>query len=78
MREFEQDVLGRCDFLDVLEEAVLRRRPVTLRLRSGEQLCDAVLDVVTEAGSEHVVLRGRGRVPVAELAALGPAPDAAG
>lgn len=65
-----QDDVGRCDFIDVLEEAVLRRRPVAVELRAGEAFVDQVLDVVTEQGDDFAVFRLHARVPVGEISAL--------
>jgi hypothetical protein len=47
-----QDEIGRCGVIDVLEEAVLVKRPVVVRLNSGEAFIDQVLDVVTERGED--------------------------
>jgi Rho-binding antiterminator len=68
-RVFQDDV-GQCDFIDVLEEAVLRQRPVAVQLRAGEMFIDQMMDVVTEAGREFAVFRSHARVPVREIAAV--------
>lgn len=65
-----QDDVGQCDFIDVLEEAVLLRRPVAVQLRAGETFIDQMMDVVTEAGREFAVFRSHARVPVREIAAV--------
>jgi hypothetical protein len=65
-----QDDIGRCDFIDVLEEAVLRRRPVAVELREGETFIDQMVDVVTEAGVDFAVFRSHPRVAVVEIAAV--------
>jgi transcriptional antiterminator Rof (Rho-off) len=65
-----QDDVGPCDFIDVLEEAVLRRRPVAVQLRAGETFIDQMTDVVTEAGREFAVFRSHARVPVNQIAAV--------
>ncbi|QSQ18725.1 hypothetical protein JY651_25530 [Pyxidicoccus parkwayensis] len=62
-----QDDVGRCDFIDVLEEAVLRRRPVAVELRAGESFTDQVTDVVTEQGDDFAVFRSHARVPVGDI-----------
>ena len=72
MTRFVQEELGRCDFIDVLEEAVLRRRPVAVQLRTGEAFNDQVVDVHTEAGDDFALFRGHSRVAVGDIAALGP------
>jgi len=65
-----QDDVGQCDFIDVLEEAVVRRRLVGVQLRVGETFIDQMMDVVTEAGVNFAIFRSHGRVPVKEIAAL--------
>lgn len=65
-----QDEVGRCDFLDVLEEAVLRRRPVAVQLREGEAFIDEVVDVVTEQGDDFAVFKAHERVSVGEIRAV--------
>jgi transcriptional antiterminator Rof (Rho-off) len=67
----EQQVIGQCAAIDVFEEAVTLRRAVTVRLRGGEEVSAHVDDVVTEGGVNYVVLRGRGRVAVGEIASAG-------
>jgi hypothetical protein len=65
-----QDDVGQCDFIDVLEETVLRRRPVAVQLRAGEMFIDQMMDVVTEAGTDFAIFRSHPRVPVREIAAV--------
>lgn len=67
MTLLSQDDVGRCDFIDVLEEAVLRRRAVAVQLRSGETFLDEVVDVVTEQGDDFAVFRSHARVPVGDI-----------
>jgi len=62
-----QDSVGRCSFIDVLEEAVLVHRPVALR--DGEKFIDVVTDVVTENHEDYAVFRTHDRVPVTDIAA---------
>jgi transcriptional antiterminator Rof (Rho-off) len=64
-----QDIVGRCSFIDVLEEAVLVHRPVAVALRDGTRFIDVVVDVVTENGEDYAVFHNRERVPVTEIAA---------
>jgi hypothetical protein len=45
VRAISQDVVGRCSFIDVLEEAVLVHRHVALALRDGTRFIDLVTDV---------------------------------
>jgi transcriptional antiterminator Rof (Rho-off) len=72
MSRKSQEQLGRCDFIDVLEEAVLRRRPVVVQLRAGEQFTDRIVDVVTEGGDDYAVFGAHPRVAVGDIATLGP------
>ena len=57
-----QDAVGRCSFIDVLEEAVLMHRPVAVLLRDGERFIDVVVDVVTENHEDYAVFRAHDRV----------------
>ncbi len=70
MSRMSQDDVGRCDFIDVLEEAVLRRRPVAVQLREGGTFIDEVVDVVTEQGDDFAVFRSHARVPVGDILAV--------
>jgi Rho-binding antiterminator len=67
MTLMSQDDVGRCDFIDVLEEAVLRRCSVAVQLRAGEAFIDEVVDVVTEQGDDFAVFRSHARVPVGDI-----------
>jgi Rho-binding antiterminator len=62
-----QDEVGRCDFIDVLEEAALRRGSVSVHLREGEAFIDEVVDVVTEKGEDFAVFKSHERVPVGAI-----------
>jgi Rho-binding antiterminator len=64
-----QDAVGRCSFIDVLEEAVLMHRPVAVALRDGASFIDVVTDVVTENHEDYAVFRSHERVAVGEIAA---------
>ena len=64
-----QDIVGRCSFIDVLEEAVLVHRHVAVALRDGTRFIDLVVDVVTENGEDYACFRSRERVPVTQIAA---------
>lgn len=70
MTRMKQDDLGRCDFLDVLEEAAVRRTPVAVRLRAGETFIDTVTDVLTESGTDFAVFEKHPRVRVGEVEAV--------
>jgi transcriptional antiterminator Rof (Rho-off) len=60
--------IGTCSLVDVFEEAATLRRPVVVRMRGGEEVVAHVDDVVTESGVDYVVIRGRGRVAVGDIA----------
>ena len=62
-----QDALGRCDFLDVLEEAAVVKRPVQVKLRSGASFIDVVKDVETKNGEEFVTFDSSGTVKLSEI-----------
>lgn len=64
-----QDAVGRCSFIDVLEEAVLMHRPVAVLLRDGERFIDVVTDVLTENHEDYAVFRTHHRVAVTDIAA---------
>lgn len=70
MTRLRQDEIGRCSLIDVLEEAVLRGRPVAIALREGFSFIDQVIDVVTENGEDFAVFRSHPRVAVGEIAAV--------
>jgi transcriptional antiterminator Rof (Rho-off) len=61
------DEIGRCDFIDVLEEAVLTRQPVVVKLRDGQTFTDTVKDLVTEDGEDHVVFGEHPRAPLSAI-----------
>ena len=69
MGRLEQDALGSCSFIDVLEEAVLVKRPVAIELRDGTAFIDQVTDVTTESGQDFAVFRSHARVAVRDIAA---------
>jgi Rho-binding antiterminator len=56
------DRLDRCDAIDVLEEAVLTRRPVTVDLADGGARTGRVVDVITRDGEEWAELEDGTRV----------------
>jgi 23S rRNA pseudouridine1911/1915/1917 synthase len=66
----QQDEVGACDFLDVVEEAATRGAEVTVRLAGGGAFTDRVIDVVTANGENHAVFAGRGVVNVTRIAAM--------
>lgn len=70
MSWLRQDTLGRCDFLDVLEEAAVRRTPVELELSDGQRFSARVVDVEATAQGDVVVLDDGRRIPVGEVGAM--------
>lgn len=66
-QRMDRDLARSRDFLDVLEEAVLRRTGVAVILRNGEIFFDVVMDVVTREGVDRALFRNRGEVPVREI-----------
>jgi hypothetical protein len=65
-----QDEVGRCSFIDVLEEAVLRHAPVAVQLREGGIFIDEVVDVITEDGDDFAIFKAHDRIPVGEIRAM--------
>ncbi len=59
--------IDRCDVIDILEESVVIKRPVEIKLEGGREFTDQVRDVVTEAGVDYVDFRDHGRMPVADI-----------
>ena len=70
MTRYEQSDLGRCDFLDVLEESVLMHAEVEVELSDGTTFRDRLVDVVTKDGQDTARFRGRDPVPVSSIAAI--------
>ena len=62
--------LDRCDVIDVLEEAVLTRRPVRLELDEGDPITGRVVDVVTRDGEEWAQLEDGERVDLNRVVAV--------
>lgn len=67
---FSQQKLGSCDFIDVLEEAVLHHAPVRVKLSEGESFVDEIVDVVTEGGKDIAVFREHDRIDVKSISML--------
>jgi transcriptional antiterminator Rof (Rho-off) len=67
MSLMRQDEIGTCDFLDVLEEAALVKRPIAVELRDGEAFIDEVKDVLTQGGADYVDFLIHGRVAVRDI-----------
>jgi hypothetical protein len=60
-----------CDWIDVLEESVVRKRPVNIQLQGGQSFTDQVKGLVTEGGADFVEFRDHGRMPVADIRSAG-------
>ena len=70
MTVMRQSEVGRCSFIDVLEEAVLRHRPIAVRLLEGATFIDQVLDVVTENWDDFAVFKDHARARIGEILAV--------
>lgn len=70
MKRFTPSHLGRCDFLDVLEEAVVLRIPVVLELSGEERIEDVLVDVTTDGRGETVHLASGRRIRLDGIVAL--------
>ena len=55
------------DVIDILEEAVVTRKPVVVELAGGGTFTDRVRDVVTEAGQDFAEFKDHGRVAVKDI-----------
>lgn len=67
------DDIGNCDFIDVLEAAIVRRETVHVETREDRRFVDRPLDVVTENGANVAVFEREGRIAIDDLQALSPA-----
>lgn len=59
--------LDSCDIIDILEEAVTLRRPVSVQLRHGRRFVDHVRDVATDSDGNWAVFATYGRIPVNDI-----------
>jgi Rho-binding antiterminator len=69
-----QDEVGRCSFIDVLEEAALRKTHVAVALYDGSAFIDRVTDVVTEDHEDYATFESHSRVAVTDIRAATRAP----
>lgn len=69
MTLMRQEEIGSCDFLDVLEEAALVKRPIAVKLKSGETFISEVTDVVTADGVDWVEFATHERVAARDILA---------
>jgi transcriptional antiterminator Rof (Rho-off) len=65
-----QDTVGTCAFIDVLEEAAVRRTTVNVTLRDGRQFEDVAIDVVTRDGENRVVFRDHGQLSASQVMSM--------
>jgi transcriptional antiterminator Rof (Rho-off) len=66
-------LMDRCDVIDVLEESVTLRRPVTVELKGGRHFVDQPRDVVTADHQDWVQFREHEQVAVEDIAFCAPA-----
>ena len=55
------------DVIDMLEESVMMRRPVVIRLQHGRQFEDRVQGIVKWEGEDHVVFKDHELTPIASI-----------
>ena len=67
MTMLRQDQVGRCDFLDLLEDAAVTKKRVEIELRSGEVFTDEIRDVATREGQEFVSFLEHDELPLKEI-----------
>lgn len=63
----DQHASGRCDFIDVLEEAQVAKHAVVVELRDGRRFTARVRDVVTESHEDFVIFEGEERIAVTDI-----------
>jgi transcriptional antiterminator Rof (Rho-off) len=66
-------LMNRCDVVDVLEESVTLRRPVSVQLKGGGHFVDTARDVITAEHREWVQFRDHAQIPVDDIAFCAPA-----
>ncbi|MFL5303743.1 MAG: hypothetical protein ACJ8F1_00955 [Polyangia bacterium] len=66
-------LMDRCDVVDVLEESVTLRRPVTVELKGGGHFVDQPRDVVTADHKEWVQFQDHDQIAVDDIAFCAPA-----
>jgi hypothetical protein len=60
-------LLDRCDIIDLLEEAALSGRAVTVELRGDRRFVDQVRDVVTRDGDDFALFENHQSIPVGDI-----------
>lgn len=63
----KNQVHGRCDILDVLEEAAIFRKSVAVDLHERTGFTARVRDVYTEDGEDYVIFEDHARMSVADI-----------
>jgi hypothetical protein len=70
MKRADHDALGSDEFVDALEQAVLRGKQVAVELRDGTAFVDRITDVTASDGKDVAVFEARGRIEVAKIRTL--------
>jgi hypothetical protein len=60
-------LLDRCDILDILEEAAMTGRPVSVELRSNRKFVDHVREVVTRDGEDWALFKAHEPVAISDI-----------
>ncbi len=67
--------IGRCDILDVLEEAAIFRKDVAVDLHDRQGFTARVRDVYTENGEDFVIFEDHDRMSVSDISGCRTADD---
>lgn len=67
LKRYTQKEIGRCDFIDVLEESVTTHRKVDVELAGGRTFTTHIVNVVTHDGDDFAVLADGAEVPVGSV-----------
>lgn len=70
--ELGKEDVGRCDFIDVLEEMARASKRARVVLEDGTVFVEKVLDVVTENGADFGVFEAHGKVPLKSVTEVTP------
>jgi Rho-binding antiterminator len=70
LKRYARKEIGRCDFIDVLEEAATTHRKVDVELEGGGSRTTHIVDVVTHDGDDFAVFTGGDEVSVTRLESL--------
>lgn len=66
----DHDAMGSDEFVDVLEQAVLRGKPIAVELRDGTAFVDRITDVTASEGVDVAIFEARGRIEVSRIRTL--------